>query len=150
MRVIKFKLFLKGKFVGWEWDKLVIHTDSTVTKIRFIDSRYSEDDKSWNGMWILHDAKEQYTGYSDADGNELYENEDIIITSDGDGEQHESTIQWLDGGFCVDTGKLLNDHDLSPLGLIFHWATVKLANCENCGNCENPELLPADKTEGKL
>ena len=150
MREIKFRL-IKGKkknrkIVGYEWHK---PTRKGIVILHNTDN--SDDIYLWfrintcNGLrYISHDDKEQYTGYNDIDNNELYENENIIITSDGDDEQHKSIIQWIDGGFCVDTGDLLNEYDLHPLGRIFDWASIKIINIH-----ENPKLLPELKSQGK-
>ncbi len=130
MREIKFKLFFKGKFVGWQRET-TIHS---YKELWTIQSQYSKDGTEWSyDLYIMHDDKKQYTGRKLKD-KEIYEG-DILGGGDelGNGfvEWSSNQIAFILRWYCEDGSSetpLLSD-EISGYSEII-------------GNIhENPELL---------
>ena len=95
MKEIEFQLMLGGEIVGYEkpvmddvagnsYTKCFIETEKTdwiLSKVIFFGDdpgdRYAESESEY--YYIRHDAKKQYTGYEDFDGNKIYDGNIVEI-----------------------------------------------------------------------
>jgi len=102
--MIKFRLILDGKIVGYEkWypgEKHSIESDMTgwAAKPRWL---YSFDNKAWGIIYIEHDHKEQFAGLHDKNGKDLdwWEGDIFARASDS---QIEGTVIYDLGCFWLD------------------------------------------------
>ncbi len=77
---MKFKLFVKEKFVGYELHELNPNTG-------YISIMYSLDNVLWSSLKILHDVKRSYIGRVDSKGVEIFDNDRVSYeTCDLEGE----------------------------------------------------------------
>ncbi len=75
MREMKFRLMFKGIVVGYEWHRLV---EGNINKIVVY---HSDAPGKWLPVTmggIYHDRKDHFTGRTDINGKEIYENDNII------------------------------------------------------------------------
>ena len=68
---MKFKLFNKGKFVGYELHEL--------NNSDFISIMYSVDNAFWMNSRIPHDVKRLFSGRVDIKGVEIYDNDKVSL-----------------------------------------------------------------------
>lgn len=102
MKVIKFRLKLDGRIVGYEWHKPLNIGDGHIEVFHSIDQEEWHNIQSFTEKFILHDQKEQYTGYDDWDFVDIYDGDVVEIESGtsfiggkhGDKTLHR--IEWCD------------------------------------------------------
>jgi len=103
MRERKFRLLINGKIVGCERHVIV----GCPSRYEIQHSRVSGDsDAPWVGWNIRYNDKQDFTGFTDTDGVEIYEGDVVEVPSKRGGSLH-GTVVWLEKGgawvvhFCL-------------------------------------------------